>query len=133
MTVSARIRWRDPGLWPYVQRHIPAGYTVVTDLDQATKLGHAVFAGLVPYRRDQYGLLWDAALDTGWQPSGLLPVCLAALAPVLWHGSSTVPKRFGRFCLDEGLWCRVPGKLYPPRRDGAPGERCRCYLILTPL
>lgn len=132
MTVSARIRWRDPGLWPYVQSHIPAGYTAVTDPDQAAKVGHAAFAGLAPYRRDQYGLLWDTALDTGFQPSGLLLVCLAALAPALWHGSPTVPKQFGRFCLDEGLLVRVPGKLYPPRRGRAPGERARCYLVLVP-
>jgi len=90
--MSARIRWRDPGLWPYVQGHIPVGYVAVTDEHQAAKLGHAAFAGLLPFRRNQYGRMWDAALDAGFQPSGLLLVCLTALAPIISHSSATVPK-----------------------------------------
>jgi hypothetical protein len=115
-----------------VQRHVPPGWTAVTDKAEATRRGHTVFAGLPARRRDQYRRLWDAALDDGWQRSGLLLVCLSALSPVLGYTTPTVPKQFGQYCRAAGLWCRVPGRLYPVTRHVAPGERARCYLVITP-
>lgn len=104
----------------------------MTDVDRAATLGHDLFAGLPPRQRHQYGLLWEAALGEGFQESGLLLLCLSALSHVLGHTSPIVPKRFGRFCADQRLWCRVPGKLYPHPRWGAPGQRARSYLVLAP-
>jgi len=110
--------------------HVPAGFVAVTDRARASELGAEACAGLAPLQREQYGLLWETVLDAGFQPSGLLVACLTALAPALGHTSATVPKRFGQFCTQQGLWVRVPGKLYPNPRGDVPGRRSRCYLVL---
>lgn len=125
-----RIYWRSPELWPGLTDGIPPGYRAVTCRARADRRAADVMADLDPKRHTQFHMLWSAALDQGFQPSGLLLVCLSALAPVLGHSSATVPKRFGQFCLTRRLWCRVPGKLYPYPRADAPGERSRAYLVL---
>jgi hypothetical protein len=126
------IRWRDPALWPGVLAHVPAHHRVVSDPVCAEQIGVSAFAELREPRRGQFTELWIAALHLGLQPSGLLLVNLPALAPVLGHTSSTVPKAMNRFCLHQQLWCRVPGKLYPHPRGDAPGQRSRSYLVIEP-
>ena len=130
--MSHCIRWRDPGLWPYVQQHVPAGYRAVTDLGEALTIGPAAFATLPARKREQYEWLWETMLADGIQPSGLLVACLGALATSLGHTSNIAPKRFGTFCTNNLVWRYVPGKLYPYGWPGAPGERSRCYIILAP-
>jgi hypothetical protein len=124
------IRWQDPALWPDVLELVPPGFVAVTDRDRAGELGYLACGGLAPLQREQYRLLWEAALDTGFQPSGLLVTCLVTLAPVLGHTSATVPKQFARFCVEEKLWVRVPGKLYPHPRGDVRGRRSRCFLVI---
>lgn len=131
--MSRRVYWRSQALWPGLTDAVPAGYRAVTYRARAEHRAADVMACLDPKRHSQFNALWSAALDEGFQPSGLLLVCLSALAPVLGHSSPTVPKRFGQFCLSHRLWCRVPGKLYPHPRVDAPGERCRAYVVLEPL
>jgi hypothetical protein len=126
------IRWRDAALWPKVQQHVPAGYRAVSDVDRALEIGLEAFSGLYSLQQQQYTALWEAAIERGLQPSGLLLTCVSTLSPVIGHTSPTVAKRFGRFCATQRLWCRVPGRLYPAPREDAPGQRTRCHLILEP-
>ena len=38
----------------------------------------------------------------------------------------------GRFCIENSVWCRVPGQLYPYPQGTAPEHRARSYLIIEP-
>lgn len=131
---SHPIRWRDPVLWPYPLSCVPVGYTAVTDADQAYGIGLNAFrSGDLPSQLHKHFVtLWDVMLRKGFQPSGLLLACLSTLPPVLGHTSDIIPKRLARFCYTMNVWCRVPGKLYPHPRGDIPGQRTRCYLVLTP-
>jgi hypothetical protein len=135
MPSARRIYWRDPGLWPSVRAFVPPGYRVATHRCEADRHAAATFAAssLTAHARDQYMALWETAMDTGYQSSGLLVACLNELASAIGHTSKTVPCRFGRFCREHRLWRYVPGKLYPSPRGLAPGHRARCYLILAPI
>jgi hypothetical protein len=125
------IRWRDPALWPGVLAHVPPGCQVVRERDRAEQAGVAAFASLDKRRRRQYTDMWLAALDLGLQPSGLLLVNLLSLASVIGHRSPRMPRAMNQFCIEQKVWCRVPGKLYPHPRDGdLPGQRSFCYLVI---
>lgn len=127
------VYWQHRRLTPAVLGHVPPGYRAVLTKDDATARWCDVAdrVALPPQRREHFETLWTAVLD-GLQPSGLLVACLTSLAPLLGHTSNILPKRFGRFCIENSVWCRVPGKLYPYPRGTAPEYRARSYLIIAP-
>lgn len=127
------VRWHDRHLTPAILRNVPPGYRAVLTAEEATTRWCEVSdrAALPPVRRAHFETLFSAVLE-GLQPSGLLVACLASHSPLLGHTSPILPKRFGRFCIENSVWCRVPGKLYPLPRGTAPEYRARSYLIITP-
>lgn len=127
------IRWQDPALWPGTLRHVPPGFTPVVCADEAKPLirPHIQAAGLPPWRASVFETLWNAALDRGMQPSGLLLLRLDDLSEVIGHSTTGTVRRWAQFCHRRGLWVNVPGKLMPPPSPGS-GLRTRAYLTVRP-
>lgn len=132
MPSKTYIRWRDPVLWPNVLATVPPGYEPVDDRDAADSLAEATFRHLASRKLDQYRTLWKAALDAGLQPSGLLLMRIAHLAPAIGLTSKAVPEQWFKLLCDHGVLHYVPGSLYP-HGSGPGATRTRCYLILRPV
>jgi hypothetical protein len=135
---SHRIRWSDRTLSPYEQSFVPAGFRPVVQLGAARKRFQGVLAAaeLSPRLVEQYAALWDTCLPHGMQESGLVLACLRVLADSAGWTSSTVPKGWCAFCVEQRVWVRIPGRLAATpsgTRDPSIGQRVRAYLVIEPV